>query len=355
MVAYSTNLRFTKQASGENLNDWGTILSDQAIELADSAIAGQATISTTGGDTALSTANGAADEARQAIIRVTGTLTSNANIIVPGTTKVWDVFNDTAGAYTVTVKVAAMTGVVITQGGSARVAVTSSGDVRYSGVPNASSAASLSLDNFMTPLLAGASNLSNPDGAADRIPIYDISGQVTRFITASQVTLDVPNLTTENTIDIVNDFVPFYDDSASANRKITIQGLWSGTLGTLNNVASIDSANDKIPIYDSSGTAAGHVTPNQIASSLDINGLTVETTVDLAADALLMYDDTDSANNKVSPQAFFNSLGSVANISSPDTSADRVIVYDADASATGHVLINRIATSRTLMAQMGNH
>lgn len=355
MTTYSTLLRFTKQSAGENLASWGQILSDQVVELADSAIAGQATISTTGGDTTLSTNSGAADEARQAIVRVTGTLISNANLIVPATTKTWDVFNDTAGSYTVTVKVAAMTGVVIPQGGSARVAVTASGDVRYSGVPNASSASSLTLDSFMSPLLAGATNLGNPSSANDRIPIYDVSGQVTRFITASQITLDVPNLVVENSVDIVNDFLPFYDDSASANRKITVQNLWSATLNALDNVASIDSANDKIPIYDASGTAAGHITPNQVASGLSISGLDAETTIDLASDALLMYDATDLANNKVSPQAFFNALGTVANISQPDATADRVIVYDSDASATRYATINQITTSRTLMSQMGSH
>lgn len=187
MPTYSTKLRLTKQATGENLNNWGEILSDQSIEMADEAIAGEGAIVTTGGDTTLTINNGTTDQARPAIIRVTGALTSNANIIVPATSKTWDVFNDTSEAYTLTIKVSGQTGVGIPQGGSARVAVTASGDVRFSGLSNAASGSAMSLDNLMTPLMVAAGNLPNPDDDSDRIMIYDDSAGITRYITPNQI------------------------------------------------------------------------------------------------------------------------------------------------------------------------
>ncbi len=49
----------------------------------------------------------------------TGLLTGNRNIIVPNTVQQYWVSNDTTGAYTLTVKTAAGTGIAITQGGAA--------------------------------------------------------------------------------------------------------------------------------------------------------------------------------------------------------------------------------------------
>ena len=50
---YTTNLRLTKQADGENPNSWGQILNDGVISLADQAIAGLATITMASASTAV--------------------------------------------------------------------------------------------------------------------------------------------------------------------------------------------------------------------------------------------------------------------------------------------------------------
>lgn len=56
-------------------------------------------------------------EAQNAVIDLTGTLAANINVIVPATeTKVWLVKNATSGAYTLTVKTSAGSGIALTQG-----------------------------------------------------------------------------------------------------------------------------------------------------------------------------------------------------------------------------------------------
>ena len=43
--SYTSRIRLTKQADGENPNTWGTILNNQVIDLVDDAIASYTTIS----------------------------------------------------------------------------------------------------------------------------------------------------------------------------------------------------------------------------------------------------------------------------------------------------------------------
>jgi len=109
----TTLLQLLLQETGNNNNSWGTLLNDTLSRI-EKAIADDQAVSTTGGDTTLTN-----DQAVNAILAVSGTLSSDANIIVPTRTKAWIVKNGTAGAYTVTVKTVAGTGIVVPQGESA--------------------------------------------------------------------------------------------------------------------------------------------------------------------------------------------------------------------------------------------
>ncbi len=127
--SYSSNLRLEIQANGENASTWGTKTNNN-LEMIEDAITGMSTLNTTGGDYTLSQNNAAADESRNAILKVTGALVSTANIIVPNATKLYFVWNATSGNYNVVVKTAAGTGVVIPQGYSG-IALCDGTNVRY--------------------------------------------------------------------------------------------------------------------------------------------------------------------------------------------------------------------------------
>ena len=67
--SYTSRIRLTKQADGENPNTWGTILNNQVIDLLDDAIASYTTISIGSAATVTLTENeGAADQSRSAFI-----------------------------------------------------------------------------------------------------------------------------------------------------------------------------------------------------------------------------------------------------------------------------------------------
>lgn len=112
---YTDRLRLVLQEEKGNLLTWDA-LANQMVELIDDAIAGIATVSMASGDVTLTTQNNLSDQARNAMIQATGTLTANRVINVPAVTKAYLVINDTSGAFTLTVKTAAGSGVEVTQG-----------------------------------------------------------------------------------------------------------------------------------------------------------------------------------------------------------------------------------------------
>lgn len=112
---YTTSLELRIQTVGGNNNSWGGFLNTDLGNI-DTALGGVLSVSLASADVTLSTAQN-----RNPVIECTGTLTANRNLIVKTYTKHFWIYNNTSGAYTVTVKTAAGTGVEIAQGNWAKV------------------------------------------------------------------------------------------------------------------------------------------------------------------------------------------------------------------------------------------
>ena len=117
---YTTNLRLTKQADGENPNSWGQILNDGVISLADEAIAGYTTISIGSAATVNLTANdGADDQARSAFLEIKGsigTVATSIFLVIPSKTKSYSILNKVSAnnaSDAVIMRVAGNTGVTL--------------------------------------------------------------------------------------------------------------------------------------------------------------------------------------------------------------------------------------------------
>jgi hypothetical protein len=107
-MAQTTNLLVTKIEASQAQKE---VTANNAFDAFDKAVAGALSQAITSADVTLTD-----DQGRNAIITLTGTLTGNRNLIVPTRTKLYLVHNNTSGAFTVTVKTAAGTGVVVPQG-----------------------------------------------------------------------------------------------------------------------------------------------------------------------------------------------------------------------------------------------
>ena len=118
-------IKFEKQATGENATTWGT-KANTAMSRIEEAIAGMTTITVTGSnytldDTQYSENSSTTSESHLHIIKTTGTLTGNRDVIVPARTKTYLIWNTNGGAYTLTVKTASGSGVIIPQNGCQQV------------------------------------------------------------------------------------------------------------------------------------------------------------------------------------------------------------------------------------------
>lgn len=106
----SALLQLVLQDTGNNNNGWGVIL-NTALQRIEDSVTGVSAIALTGGTKTLTD-----DEARPAIMQITGTLTSNAIIQVPARYKRWVVFSTTTGNFNVSVKTAGGAAYIIPNG-----------------------------------------------------------------------------------------------------------------------------------------------------------------------------------------------------------------------------------------------
>jgi len=111
--SYSTDLKLELMVTGENAGTWGDITNTN-LNLLQQAIGGYQEVSIAGGaqTTALVMSNAALSNARNAVIKFTGTITGNQIVTVPdGIEKTYIISNGTTGAFTVQFKTVSGTGV----------------------------------------------------------------------------------------------------------------------------------------------------------------------------------------------------------------------------------------------------
>jgi hypothetical protein len=111
--SYSTDLKLELMVTGENAGTWGDITNTN-LNLLQQAIGGYQEVSIAGGaqTTTLVMSNAAISNARNAVIKLIGTITGNQIVTVPdGIEKTYIVSNGTTGAFTVQFKTASGTGI----------------------------------------------------------------------------------------------------------------------------------------------------------------------------------------------------------------------------------------------------
>mgnify|MGYP000541180137 CR=1 FL=1 len=110
----STSLRLELMATGDQSGTWGDTTNTNLGTLLEQAITG--VLSVAQGDVAnltLTNTDYVSNQARNAVINLTGAMTANRNMVVPTANKVYLVKNSTTGGFVVTVKTSAGTGVEV--------------------------------------------------------------------------------------------------------------------------------------------------------------------------------------------------------------------------------------------------
>ena len=111
---YSTSLRIQLIDTNTELEAWGQPTDNNLGTIIEQAITGIESISLTNLTTyTLSTANAAPDQARNAVLIFTGSLTANCNVIAPSVQKIYVINNQTTGGYNVNIKTSSGNAAVI--------------------------------------------------------------------------------------------------------------------------------------------------------------------------------------------------------------------------------------------------
>ncbi len=156
---YSTSLKLELQATGENAGTWGD-KTNTNLQLVEQAVGGYEEVSIAGGagTTALTMSDGAASNARNMVVKLTGTITGNRIVTVPDSIeKVYIVSNGTTGSFTVQFKTASGTGYTfVAADKSVRVLFADGTNIVDTGIINTSSTDTLTNKTLTTPTINGA-------------------------------------------------------------------------------------------------------------------------------------------------------------------------------------------------------
>ncbi len=115
--SFSTDLKIELMVTGENAGTWGD-KTNTNLNLVQQAIAGVESVTVTSADVTLVMSNAALSNARNMVLKLTGTLSANCNVIVPaGIEKTYLIDNGCVhSTFTLTFKTASGTGVILAQG-----------------------------------------------------------------------------------------------------------------------------------------------------------------------------------------------------------------------------------------------
>ena len=134
MATYSQSLKLTLLANGEGAGTWGQTTNTNLGTLLEQAITGVQSIVMADANYTLSNLNGASDEARNAVLVVTGTNNAVRDIIAPLVNKQYLIVNNTTGGQSIRIRGA--TGFTVTVPNSATVSVYCDGTNFYSAEPS---------------------------------------------------------------------------------------------------------------------------------------------------------------------------------------------------------------------------
>ena len=209
-INYTTLLGLAQPVTGTESGTWGTVVNDEITALVEQAVAGGISIDVTAGNVTLTDTDGVSNQARNAILLITGTPGTSRNIVAPSSSKVYLVKNGSNGD--IVLKGSATTGVTIGVGVEA-LCFWNGSDFEIAGVAGPSS----STDNAVVRF----------DGTTGKIvqnsavTIADTTGDITGGA-YNKVTITAP--ATSATLTIAN------GKTLTANNSLTLAGTDSTTM-----------------------------------------------------------------------------------------------------------------------------
>lgn len=288
-ITYSSNLKFTLIGTGDQAGTWGNTTNTNIGTLIEQSIAGyvsQTVADSAGSPTSLTIADGTDSAARNMVMVLQGALGAARDLILPTSTKLYFIHNNTSGGFAVTVKCSGQTGVSVPNGAKA-ILVCNGVDIveaanYFSGLVFPSSATIATLSG--TTLGYGSASITTASVASGTITnllattftggsasITTVTGASANFTTITGTSANLVTLTA-NTI----------GSTASSTIRgssgvITQFNATSATITTLN-VTSATIGNFALPSSATITTLSGTTLGYGSASITTVTGTTIGTT-----------------------------------------------------------------------------
>ena len=272
---YSTSLRIELQATGENSGTWGTITNNNFSQSLEFSIAGVVSVAMGNSDTTLTNADGpqsqANNQARNAMIIATGAHSQARVLQFPATQKIYLIRNATtdsgsSGPYAITARLGATGNTLSIANGTTRLVATDG------------------TNWFDVFSLAGSIDLQGQELILDADADTSLTADTDDQIDVKMANIDVANLTTQNSGDLVittavqdKDFVIKGDDGGAGITALTLDMSDAGK-ATFNGVVTAD---------------AGITVDNLTLDGTELDLSSGDFTLDVAGDITLDADGGD--------------------------------------------------------------
>jgi hypothetical protein len=192
-VIYSSDLKLSIISTGTEAGVWGQITNTN-LYLIQQAIGGYQDVSIAGGaqTTTLAMSNGAISNARNAVIKLTGTITGNQVVTIPtGIEKTYIVSNGTVGAFTVEFKQAGGTGITFaTTDKSTRILFADGTNIVDTGTVSTSAVQTLTNKTLTSPII----NEIDDANGNEQIIFSSTASAVNEFTITNAATGNRPNI-----------------------------------------------------------------------------------------------------------------------------------------------------------------
>jgi len=188
-TTYSTSLKLALIGDGDQSGIWGQTTNTNLGTLIEQAITGVQSITMSDANYTLTNFNGTLDEARNAVLVVTGTNNAIRDLIPPVVEKLYTIVNNTTGGYAIRVIGATGTGVNIPNGATCLV---------YCDGTNFVNGLSGSIGNFTVNGTGTAINLVATSNVTATSFLLGNNATITNTLTSANVTATNSNATTFN-------------------------------------------------------------------------------------------------------------------------------------------------------------